>query len=326
MSIFKKTCVNGLALLAVLFLSAGAHAVNTHLPGYEDGVTVVSRSSEIITEKGNYKGLNLWSVSKVDEQLYTFRFQHYQSFFLITSEGIIVSDPNSEAMAKLMVREIKKISNKPIKLVIYSHDHWDHTIGAQAFKDEGAQILAHESTTASMREMQLNWPTPQALMPDSSWSGERYVVELGDADLELRYFGKNHGSGMVTYFFPKRKIIHLADIISPNRLPAGAMPDFRPSDVLRTLKEIAKLDFDQVIASHEPWVLFPRSAVDDMAEFYADMFVNVDSVIVEYGRGVAPWIAVKAVQPNPKYKTWVMFKPWWYPVTTRFVTERLLGY
>lgn len=326
MNKFRKTIAKALIFLTALIISTGAQAINTKVPGYEDGVTIISKSSELITEKGNYQGLHQWSVAKIDDQLYTLRYLHYQSFFLITSKGVIVSDPNIEKMAKRMVREIKKITNKPIKLVIYSHDHWDHTTGAQAFKNEGAMILAHKSTTESMRDMQARWPTPKALMPDKSWSGDRYVVDLGDADLELRYYGENHGSGMVTFYFPKRKIIHLADIISPNRLPAGAMPDMYPTEILRTLKEIAKLDFDQVISAHEPWVLFPRSAVDDMAEFYADMFENVDKTIVKFGRGVAPWVAVGAMQPNPKYKTWNMYKPWWHIVATRFVIERLLGW
>ena len=170
-------------------------------------------------------------VYRIDEQLYTLHFDHYQSFFLITSEGVIIGDPNNEAMAARMLQGIKKITDKPIKLVIYSHDHWDHTIGAQVFKDEGATILAHQTTTVSMIEMNARRPTPEALIPDLSWFGDHYVVPFENADLELRYYGENHGSGMVVYHFPKRKIIHLADIISPNRLPSGSMPDMRPSEI-----------------------------------------------------------------------------------------------
>ena len=326
MNTFRMVRFQTLAMTAALIVSTPAFAVNTQIPGYEDGVTRIAQSDTIITEKTNYEGLPRWTVNKIDEQLYTLRYDHYQSFFFVTSEGVIVSDPNTEAMAVRMVQEIKKITEKPIKLVIYSHDHWDHTIGAQAFKDEGATILGHETTTASMREMNAGRPTPEALIPDLSWHGDRYVVPMGNGDLKLRYFGKNHGSGMVVYHFTKRKIIHLADIISPNRMPAGAMPDMYPSEILRSLNEMAKLDFDQVISAHEPWVLFPRSAVDDMAEFYADMFKQVDQALAKFEPGVAPWIVVPTIKPNPKYESWYLYKEWWTPVTIRFVIERLLGW
>ena len=104
------------------------------------------------------------------------------------------------------------------------------------------------------------------------------------------------------------------------------MPDMRPSEILRSLNEIANLDFNQVIAAHEPWVLFPRSAVDDMAEFYADMFETVDQTMAQMEPGAAPWVVVPAIKPNPKYESWYMYKQWWAPVTTRFVIERLLGW
>jgi glyoxylase-like metal-dependent hydrolase (beta-lactamase superfamily II) len=326
MSKFKMAKFKVLAVIAALIISAPAVAVNTQIPGFEDGVTRVAQSEAIMTEKTNYEGLPQWAVYRIDEQLYTLRFDHYQSFFLIASDGVIVSDPNNEPMAARMVQEIKKITDKPIKLVIYSHDHWDHTIGAQAFKDEGATILAHQTTIASMLRMNARRPTPEALIPDLSWHGDRYVVPLRNADLQLRYFGDNHGSGMVVYLFPKRQIIHLTDIISPNRLPAGPMPDMYPSEILRTLNEVAKLDFNQVISSHEPWVLFPRSAVDDMADFFADMFETVDQAIAQFGPGAVPWTVVAATKPNPKYDSWSMYKEWWYMVAGRFVIERLLGW
>ena len=326
MNILKMTKLTTLAVIAALIISAPSFAVNTQIPGYEEGVTRVAQSDAIMTEKTNYEGLPEWAVYRIDEQLYTVRFEHHRSIFLITSEGVIVGDPNNETMAARMVQEIKKITDKPIKLVIYSHDHWDHTIGAQAFKDEGATILAHQTTTASMLKMNARRPTPEALIPDLSWHGDRYVVPLGNADLELRYYGDNHGSGMVVYHFPKRKIIHLADIISPNRLPAGSMPDMYPSEILRTLNEVAKLDFNQVISAHEPWVLFPRSAVDDMAVFFSDMFETVDQALAQFGPGAAPWIVVASIKPNPKYESWFMYKEWWHSIAGRFVIERLLGW
>jgi hypothetical protein len=99
-----------------------------------------------------------------------------------------------------------------------------------------------------------------------------------------------------------------------------------PSEILRSLKDIAKLDFDQVISAHEPWVLFPRSTVDDLVEFYTDMFEAVDQALAQYGPGATPWLVVASIKHNPKYESWYMYKEWWHPIAGRFVIERMLGW
>ena len=56
---------------------------------------------------------------------------------------MIISDPMNPTAAKLMMAEIKELTDKPVKYVIYSHNHWDHISEVGIFKAQGAKIVQH---------------------------------------------------------------------------------------------------------------------------------------------------------------------------------------
>ena len=84
---------------------------------------------------------------KVDgtEGVYIFRNGNHQAMFIVTRDGVIATDPVAYGRptgGQQYVDEIKKVTDKPIKYLIYSHHHYDHIAGGKAFKDAGATILA----------------------------------------------------------------------------------------------------------------------------------------------------------------------------------------
>src|SRR5262245_29308373 len=86
-----------------------------------------------------------FATTKVDgtDNVYVFRYGNHQAMFVTTSEGVIATDPigyGRPQAVKTYVDEIKKVSDKPIKYLIYSHHHFDHIAGGQPFKDAGATI------------------------------------------------------------------------------------------------------------------------------------------------------------------------------------------
>ena len=74
----------------------------------------------------------------------------YYSMFVVTDEGVIVADPVNPDLASAMMTEIKTITDKPVKYVIYSHNHWDHISGAKVFKDAGATVISHIKTKENL--------------------------------------------------------------------------------------------------------------------------------------------------------------------------------
>ena len=90
-----------------------------------------------------------YAATKVEgtDNVYIFRYGGHQSMFIVTPEGVIATDPIGERRpaAKAYIEEIRKITQAPIKYVIYSHSHFDHIAGGQPFKDAGAVFVAHRN-------------------------------------------------------------------------------------------------------------------------------------------------------------------------------------
>jgi hypothetical protein len=118
---------------------------------------------------------------KIADNVYAFRYGSYQSMFVVTSDGVIATDPISYARpeaSEVYISEIRKITQSPIKYVVYSHHHYDHIAGGKPFKDAGAIFIAHRN--AKLHLEQLN--NPNVVIPDEVVDGFR-AIELGGARL-----------------------------------------------------------------------------------------------------------------------------------------------
>ncbi len=197
--------------------------------------------------------------TKIAEGVYTFRHGFARNIFLVTSEGVIVTDPLSPTSARLMRQEIAKITDLPVKYVVYSHQHWDHVLGGKIFKDEGAAFVSHKNCAAHFERD----PHPDLVPPDLTFEGN-YTLELGDSKLELLYFGRNHGDCLTVMRPNGASILYIVDLVTPGRTSWATMPDYYPLDYVRTLKELEALaNFDQMIAGHGLVPLAPKSAVTE---------------------------------------------------------------
>src|SRR6476619_8288329 len=65
------------------------------------------------------------------DNVYIFRYENHQSMFIVTKAGVIATDPISlrRPAAQAYIDEIRKVTQAPIKYVIYSHSHYDHIAG-----------------------------------------------------------------------------------------------------------------------------------------------------------------------------------------------------
>src|SRR6201996_3730317 len=110
------------------------------------------------------------STKKVDgtDNVYIFRYGGHQSMFVVTSQGVIATDPISYLRpAKPYIDAIKAVTDKPIKYVIYSHHHYDHIAGGKPFKDLGATFIAHKLAKQHLLDLKKqNALLPDVVMPD----------------------------------------------------------------------------------------------------------------------------------------------------------------
>src|SRR5476651_590349 len=138
------------------------------------------------------------------DNVYIFRNVNHQSMFIVTKTGVIATDPIAYGRptgGQTYVDEIKKVTNQPIKYLIYSHHHYDHIAGGKPFKDAGATIVAHKRA----KERLVVLKGLDVVIPDETVTGKR-TIKLGGTTLELIDTGKNHSDSSLVMFLPREKI------------------------------------------------------------------------------------------------------------------------
>ncbi len=189
--------------------------------------------------------------TKVDgtDGVYVFRNGGHQAMFVVTSDGVIVTDPvayGRPAGGKAYLDEIRKITDKPIRYVIYSHHHFDHIAGGKAFKDAGATFIAHRQAWKRLNELQ----DPHTVLPDESVGDSGRVITLGGTRLELTYHGLNHGDSTLVMRLPKEKVIFVVDTLPVGTFPGRGMIDFHPFETEAFMKQVLAMDWERLIPGH----------------------------------------------------------------------------
>ena len=154
---------------------------------------------------------------------------------------------------------VKKIvPTKPIKYVINTHSHFDHSGGLRTYAADGATIITHHDNVPYYEQV---WATPRTIRPDRlSKSGRKAIFEgvvgsraLRDETRELviyHYPGNMHNAGMLMVYLPKEKILVEADSYTPPANandPPGAIPNLvHFYEAVQRLK----LDIDQIVPIH----------------------------------------------------------------------------
>ncbi|MGP0593814.1 MBL fold metallo-hydrolase [Nitrospira sp. T9] len=258
-----------------------------------------------------------YSTLEVTKDVHVVTGPGYNAMFVVTSEGVIVADSINPEFASKMLEEIKKVTNKPVRYLVYSHNHRDHIAGGQVFKDAGAVLLSHEEAKNAI----LKEPHPDVAIPDFTWSGEKYALTLGDKTMELLYFGPNHGTGMTVYYLPKEKVMYLVDIVTPNRLPFTIIPDFDPDAWVSSLKKIEAIPFQIAVFSHEG-PIGGRAEVVAQREYLADLKAKI---LRKMNNGENVMEIPNTIQ-LPKYKDWLFYKEWLPMNTWRIMLGIIMGY
>ena len=183
------------------------------------------------------------------DNVYIFRNGNHQSIFIVTKDGVIATDPVAHGRpngGQQYVDEIKKITDKPIKYLIYSHHHYDHIAGGQAFKKAGAIVVAHKNVKLRLAPL----ADPNTPLPDQSVSDRGRTIKLGGTTLELNYVGRNHSDSTLVLRLPKEKIIFVVDLLPIGRVPGFGMIDFYPLEAEAGIKKILAMDWERLIPGH----------------------------------------------------------------------------
>lgn len=233
-----------------------------------------------------------YETEQLGEGLYSFRWGAYRNIFMVTNEGVIVTDPMGVESAVAFREEIAKITDQPVKYVAYSQSHGDHVTGAGIFKDEGAKIVAHEKCAANIRER----PNQGLIAPDITFTDD-YSIELGGRRLDLYYFGPADDDCGVVMVPSTEPILYVTDTLNPaisQGIPWNPqVPDFFPHNIIPFIESVealgAERDLTEFIGGHVTFApgpdgkasaypsVGPFSQITEKRELYERIFAAVEA-------------------------------------------------
>lgn len=137
-----------------------------------------------------------FSISPIRDNLYRFSNGTHHSVFVVTDDGIALTDPLSPPAASWLKNELKRRFDQPVRYVIYNHNHPDHIYGGQVFAGPGVTFIAHEWARDDLLATRANTRLPDLVFNDEM------SLYLGDTRVDLRYHGPNNGKGSISINFP----------------------------------------------------------------------------------------------------------------------------
>jgi glyoxylase-like metal-dependent hydrolase (beta-lactamase superfamily II) len=168
----------------------------------------------------------------------------------VTSDGLIVVDGKlaGEPNYVALMDQIKMISKQPIKFLIVTHHHADHTGNNDKFLAAGVQIVAQENLNKNLVNYQ---QTPKPASATITYDRD-YTIKLGGVEVQAHHFGNAHTSGDTVVYFPDLKVVAVSDEVTTGM--TGPLADYGGGgsflDWPQTLDNVLKLDFDTAIAGN----------------------------------------------------------------------------
>jgi glyoxylase-like metal-dependent hydrolase (beta-lactamase superfamily II) len=127
------------------------------------------------------------SIVNITGQLYRAQNNNHYTVFLVTPDGIIMSDPINRDFGRWLKTELASRFKVPVRYVLYTHHDWDHASGGVVFADT-AEFVGHQNMLAALAPPRGNPPLPaNAVKVDANRNG---LVERSEATADtLEQFG-----------------------------------------------------------------------------------------------------------------------------------------
>jgi len=208
---------------------------------------------------------------------------------IVGNDGIVVVDTLISAKeAQRFIKDIRKISDKPIRYVINTHSHLDHTFGNAEFVKLGTVIISqancrenmlknseetlknaaqHGLTPAQMEGTKIAYPTVTFT--------DRMTIYLDNQPIELIYIGPSHTTGSIMVNLPAQKVLFAGDILFTDFHPYlgdGDIPGW-----IKNLDYIESLHVEKIIPGHGP--VSGKGDIEDMKSYLVAFDVKARELV-----------------------------------------------
>lgn len=249
-----------------------------------------------------------------------------------TRDGAVVVDTSSTATAAAGARDASaEVVPGPVRYLVYTHCHNDHTSGAEALvSDETEDIVAHDllvplvdrdhgclaNWTTRIRAAQRGRPgeepfADRAFLPPTLTFGDSLDLEVGDRTFHLEHT-EGESRDHLLVWVPELRLLCPGDLVYPS-FPNLSSPAIGPRPIegwIRSLDRFLALEPDHLVPSHGP-PLSGREAIQEVLTAYRDAIQHVwDASVRAIDDGVDVHTAARTIQlPEPLAR-----HPWLQPI------------
>jgi glyoxylase-like metal-dependent hydrolase (beta-lactamase superfamily II) len=222
----------------------------------------------------------------------------------VAADGLLVIDSQFAPLYDRIRTAISDISDRPVRYLVNTHHHGDHTGGNERFAADGAVIVSQEN----MRDLMANGfasgltgvetpPAPASAVPSLTYA-DSLTLDYGGRSADLRYPGDSHTNGDTYVYFPDADILVTGDVVTFGRYPNIDFANGGHIDLMISATDafIASVDDDTVVVPGHG----PVGDRDDLVEYREMLAVSRDRVkaLMDDGRTVDEIIAAR---PNADY-------------------------
>lgn len=158
-------------------------------------------------------------VSKVAGSVYMLQGAGGNIGVSVGDDGIVIVDDEYAPLADKIQAALKGISDKPVRFIINTHFHGDHT-GSNAYFQKQAPVIAQDNVRKRLEngssagnggsiQMQVK-PAPRDALPILTFDHDM-TVHLNGEDIRALYFPAGHTDGDSIIFFPHSNVVHMGD-------------------------------------------------------------------------------------------------------------------
>lgn len=207
-SIKMKTLIH--IILLAIFPLVG-YSQKTNFPVYNNQINTVKQE------------VKYFEIEKINNQFYVLVGGGGNVGVFISSGEVILIDNKYEIIEDVLMASLREITDKPIKYIINTHFHHDHSDGNRAFGKEGIPIISHQNAKKRMMEdVELyggiydfikDFVQPKydnESLPVLTYES-KMTISQGNEEIELFNFGKAHTDGDSVVVFKNNNVIHTGD-------------------------------------------------------------------------------------------------------------------
>lgn len=202
---------------------------------------------------------------EIGDRVFTrhYDFLDQQIGVILGGRDVLVIDTRaSPSHARVIVEELRELTNDPVSIVVDTHWHWDHTFGNSVFRP--APIWGHVNAAdrlrrdgvAAIREVAEERPDIAEAMaevvidPPEHTFEDRSTINVGDRMVELSHHGRGHTDGDIVIHVPDANVLFAGDLIENGAPPSFG--DSYPLDWPATVERLLPLATGVVVPGHGP--------------------------------------------------------------------------